>query len=237
MRSLASKILHQSKMDSRHLAPEIFLGKKLGEGAFCEVYKIANIQLKPAGDNSSTSQDGGVSGRSSFRLLSGERQEDEGYFPLLNMFQNKSEIRQYMADHCTLEGGRVRYALKRVKATQTQEQFEECMVDLAIDAQFLACFDHPNIIKMRGVTGKPLSPFFTVILDRLHLTLEDQMKMWAESKKQSSKSRFFSCFSLATNQVVNQNLINLATKAAYQLKTTLCTTNFLPPLCVQPSIE
>ena len=107
---------------------------------------------------------------------------DEADFPTI--FQDKNAIREYMSENCMRDtdnddnnrnnssgGQAARYALKQLKTPDTQKQLERGLIDISLEAKFLACLNHSNIIKMRGVAGKPLSPKFGIVLDRLYMTL------------------------------------------------------------------
>ena len=57
-----------------------------------------------------------------------------------------------------------------------------------VAAKFLACFSHPNIVKMRGTVGVPGSPEFLIIMDCLTMTLREKMLKWKEEKRHHPKS-------------------------------------------------
>ena len=56
--------------------------------------------------------------------------------------------------------------------------------DLALEAEFLAKLDHPNIIKLRGLTHSGAAGFangpcgYFLIIDRLFETLKERIKRW-----------------------------------------------------------
>jgi len=76
---------------------------------------------------------------------------------------------------------------------EDDEKYIENVKDLMRESQILSCIDHPNIIKVHGMssrssemtskqgTNKPKQQFF-LILDRLSYTLEDLLQIWAEKK-------------------------------------------------------
>ena len=80
--------------------------------------------------------------------------------------------------------------LKR-KAMVDLHQFKHGAADLAVEAYFLQSLDHPNIIKLHGITagsvetnvatGKECG--FFILLDRLHDTLEKRIEGWRFQQK------------------------------------------------------
>jgi len=85
--------------------------------------------------------------------------------------------------------------LKR-KVMVNQHNFELGAADLAVEAYFLAKLDHPNIVKLHGVTagsvetnvatGKECG--FFIVIDRLYDTLEQRIEKWKlESEKLTSR--------------------------------------------------
>ena len=67
-------------------------------------------------------------------------------------FTDKSEIRKYMSQHCKRKGDdgvdQARYALKQLKPTDVQKQLETGLLDIMVEAQFLACLNHPNVVRI-----------------------------------------------------------------------------------------
>jgi len=103
--------------------------------------------------------------------------------------------RGFMKDHCFREGS-ARYAVKQLKSSLSMEQFGEAVIDMAMEAKFLAVLSHPNIVKMRGTGGIPCHPKYFLVLDRLYDTLEQKIDHWIEEKKS-----FSGCFGCIGKQV------------------------------------
>lgn len=149
-----------------HLPPEISLGRVLGRGGFCVVSEINNIKLL----RNEKSEKGN-------QLLDDEH-------AIHNIVQDRS----FMEMHC-LRGSKkeCRYAFKRLQASVSEDAqtFVNGIVDLAIEARFLAVIRHPNIIKMRAMAvTDPFSvdrPFF-VVLDRLYDILGPRIAKWKKQK-------------------------------------------------------
>ena len=190
---------------------ELTLGVKLGEGAFCDVKEITAIVLKRHND---------VNGTNTTKKLDASviHPVDEADFPTI--FQDKNAIREYMSENCMRDtdndGQAARYALKQLKATDTQKQLEQGLIDISLEAKFLACLNHSNIIKMRGVAGKPLSPNFGIVLDRLYMTLENKMDRWTEEYNMAKSGGFCGCFQ-SVDARENTRLILAAITVAYDL--------------------
>ncbi len=149
---------------------------------------------------------------------------DEAGFPT-DMFQNKDEIREYMSENFMRKdedglGEHPRYALKQVKMI-SMKQVETGLIDLSLEAKFLSCMNHPNIIKLRAVAGEPLSPNFGLVLDRLYMTLKDQMDVWTEEKRIANGTGLCACLFGSVDTRAISSLIFSATTVAYDLSRAL----------------
>jgi len=138
---------------------ELTLGKMLGRGGFCAVSEVIKVELR------------GVPRPS----RPGRGQQDEHH--IYNVVQD----RQFMAHHYIRRGKDYRYAIKKLKpdVTKDAQTFINGIVDLAIEARFLAVIRHPNIIKMRAVSSStPFSRNYYVVLDRLYDILTRRLTTW-----------------------------------------------------------
>lgn len=113
-----------------------------------------------------------------------------------------------------------RYALKQLKATDDETHIRQGLIDISIEAQFLACLNHPNIIKMRGLAGRPYSPDFGIILDRLYLTLDDKMLFWREEEKAAMSKKFCGCLGSPDKKTWNVLMFQMVT-VAYDLSSAM----------------
>lgn len=116
---------------------EFTLGVMLGEGAFCDVKEITAIALKRKAEEEDSDNVAAVAEKNK------KDDVDEADFPV-NLFQNKAEIREYMSQNCMRPNGNVsgqaaRYALKQLKPTDKPKQLYQGLVDISIEAKFLAC--------------------------------------------------------------------------------------------------
>ena len=113
----------------------------LGEGAFCDVKEITAISLKRKAEGEDSDNVATVTDNNNKM-----DDVDEADFPV-NLFQNKAEIRKYMSQNCmrinddnnTEELSQARYALKQLKPTDKSKQLYQGLVDISIEAKFLAC--------------------------------------------------------------------------------------------------
>lgn len=149
---------------------------------------------------------------------------DEAGFPT-NLFQSKDELRKYMSENFMRRDDddpreHPRYALKQVRMT-TLKQVEQGIIDLSLEAKFLSCMNHPNIIKIRGVAGDPLSPNFGLVLDRLYMTLKEQMDVWTAEKKAANGTGLCACLFGTVDTQAIASLVLSATTVAYDLSCAL----------------
>jgi hypothetical protein len=208
------------------------LDKVLGTGAFCEVIEITSIMLTrtdtecPYEDESELIPKPRVSPDEDKSTDSSEEEKDEGDFPVDGIFTNKIQIRKYMQECCLRPGEddmelHARYALKQLKSTDSVKHIRQGLIDISIEAQFLACLNHPNIIKMRGLAGQPFTPDFGIILDRLYMTLDDKMLFWREERKASLSKHLCGCLGIGFDQATRQGLLFQAITIAYDLSSAM----------------
>lgn len=90
--------------------------------------------------------------------------------------KRRSEI---AANCCSKETGSYRYVVKMLRTDLPEDEHTKGVVDLAVEARFLAKLSHPNIITMRATANSdPLESKFFVVLDKLVSTLEHKMHSW-----------------------------------------------------------
>lgn len=95
--------------------------------------------------------------------------------------------RAFIANHC-MRGGEARYAVKKLHSsydTDPRQHFNG-IVDLAVEARFLAFVRHPNIIRLRAMSlGDPYKPGFFILMDRLYDTLGERISKWSERERKT----------------------------------------------------
>ena len=118
-----------------------------------------------------------------------------------HLFSNyHTEARQFLARHCIRdaksrnEPSTPRYAIKRLRADvmEDDDAYQMGAADLVIEARFLACLEHPNIVKIRGMTHGDCDAFasgiegdYFLILDRLSESLTQRIEKWKKEAKLS----------------------------------------------------
>eukprot|EP00977_Amphora_coffeiformis_P016526 scaffold5139_cov155-Amphora_coffeaeformis.AAC.1 len=152
---------HEQRALPRFVWDELTVGDFLGEGGYGVVYKVSNIKLQPP----------------SSPLSSSSPQDDE-----------LEKAREFMEHHCHRQG-MARYAVKRNKTAaeglSRVHHRARGQIDLAVEAKYLSTVSHPNIIKLRGMAQGPLvDEHFFILLDRLEMTLDVQMKAWGKEHKE-----------------------------------------------------
>ena len=195
-------------------ASEIGTGPQLGVGGFGVVSEVEYIKLMREGDkgdedvvgdaetNNQDGQDNNATAQSD-RESTGDNailaetnlgmyladvnsvrhDDDDHHHHHLSGLTNPDEARAFMAKHA-LRDGNARYAIKRLKPDLSEKDKEAAVMDLAIEAKFLAVISHPNIVKMRGVASTDSLRYdYFIVMDRLRDTLDERIGDWAEQEK------------------------------------------------------
>ena len=72
-----------------------------------------------------------------------------------------------------------RFVLKTLRNDLPDEDHEKGIADLAIEAEFLGIFAHPNIISMKAVSqSDPRRSRYFIVLDYLPTTLDLKINLW-----------------------------------------------------------
>jgi serine/threonine protein kinase len=123
-----------------------------------------------------------------------EKEEENPDFSLRNIDEGDEDYiqavvqdRKFMQKHCLRHGKDCRYAIKSMLdvCKKDPSMFVNTVVDIAIEAKFLAAVRHPNIIKMRATSvGDLCSSNSFLVLDRLYNTLTEQILRWENKTNQ-----------------------------------------------------
>eukprot|EP00543_Licmophora_paradoxa_P018116 CAMPEP_0202477130 /NCGR_PEP_ID=MMETSP1360-20130828/93784_1 /ASSEMBLY_ACC=CAM_ASM_000848 /TAXON_ID=515479 /ORGANISM="Licmophora paradoxa, Strain CCMP2313" /LENGTH=320 /DNA_ID=CAMNT_0049104365 /DNA_START=36 /DNA_END=995 /DNA_ORIENTATION=+ len=160
---------------------ELHLGRVLGRGGFCAVSEITKVTLKESSNTTNNNNNDSAIASESTPASSKNKKSSSDDHHIGSIVQD----RKFMASHCIRNGEDARYALKILKddVVKDAHTFVNGVVDLAIEARFLAVVRHPNIIKMRAVSdGTPYSRDYFVVLDRLYDILTRRITWWAKRK-------------------------------------------------------
>ena len=115
-----------------------------------------------------------------------------------------TEAREFLQRHCIRdaksrnEPSTPRYAIKRLRADvmEDDDMYQMGAADLVVEARFLACLEHPNIVKIRGMTHGDCDAFasgiegdYFLVLDRLSESLTQRIQKWKKEAKLSRGRR------------------------------------------------
>lgn len=112
---------------------------------------------------------------------------------------SKLEKERILMKELSTREGQARYAVKRIREGLEGDQVVAAICDLACEAKFLSSISHPNIIRLRGASGTPGYSDFTIILDRLYLTLEQKIELWKTECASMGEANCFGCTSMDLN--------------------------------------
>lgn len=162
---LPNNLLHE--YNSRDcIAPfqntEIVIGRKLGSGEFSHVFEIRCFQKDEAIE----------------QALDDEQRSVRNYMKKREKYRDTSKA-------C--------YAVKHLRqeliTRYDKLQYAQAASDLAMEAEFLSSLQHPNIIKLRGISFAGPKGFqqgpkgFFLIIDRLDETLDKRLMKWERARK------------------------------------------------------
>jgi hypothetical protein len=212
-----SEVMDRKKEEQvpRFAMNEIRLGKRLGKGGFSNVYEVTGIDIcDHNGSDPPVTYLGAEmeAASTSDRARSGLTPEE-----IKSNMKYQSDARDFIRLHCIrpasgsqrVDGyssvgsvasivdsvyyGDSRYAVKFLRREVMHEprRYRIGAADLVVEAKFLSCLDHPNIVKMRGITADGVRAFATgmegayfVLMDRLYDTLEFRVHdVWKQEAK------------------------------------------------------
>lgn len=166
------------KFDSQ----EITLGRVIGRGGFCVVRAIEKIKTPTSSEYAKKSK-----GLFLFRMMKRSRGKPEGENTLNNLERNSEYSRDYVASRSKRKKGC--YVLKQVALDlkfSDKITYMKGTVDIAMEAKFLSALDHPNIIRLTGVSaqGPYSSEGYFLMLEKLNETLSRKIKTWTNVDRQ-----------------------------------------------------
>ena len=218
-----SEVMDRKKEEQvpRFAMHEIRLGKRLGRGGFSNVYEVTAIDSHD--HNGSDPPVTYLGAEMEAASTSDRAQSAMTYREIESNMKYQSDARDFIRLHCIRPAGgsqgRVdgyssvgsvasivdavyhgdsRYAVKFLRREVMHEprRYRIGAADLVVEAKFLSCLEHPNIVKMRGITADGVRAFATgmegayfVLMDRLYDTLECRIHdVW---KKEAKKYKGF----------------------------------------------
>mmetsp|Transcript_21342 Transcript_21342/g.46350 ORF Transcript_21342/g.46350 Transcript_21342/m.46350 type:complete len:645 (+) Transcript_21342:74-2008(+) len=155
---------------------EIVLGPLLGSGEFSHVHEIKSFQPKFDANSNDCS-----------RELSDRE------------MSTRSHMKKRERYHDTKKAC---YAVKHLRPTlldtYSNLEYAQAACDLALEAEFLKCLVHPNIIKLRGLSAAGAGGFaqgpkgYFLIIDRLNETLDMRIKTWRKVRRRRVRAGLLS---------------------------------------------
>lgn len=197
---------------ARFAMQEIRLGKRLGRGGFSNVYEVTGVDLDKGGDTAylgaemeaASTSDRARSGMSPDEIDSNVRyQSDARDFVHMHCVRTRGDSQADLSKHSerslsqvddSMHNGDARYAVKFLRRDVMHEprRYRIGAADLVVEAKFLSCLEHPNIMKIRAVTADGVRAFATgmegayfILMDRLYDTLE--VRIHHHWKKEAKK--------------------------------------------------
>ena len=169
---------------------DLKIGKLLGEGNFSHVYEIKlRKEHEPLPDDVETVITAELNNPQNFWNADADSfvSMDDEVSDIWDMVSTTSAHDEDDSDDSSQE--EVTYALKHLhpQMTEKQRDFTASAIDLVLEAKILAHLDHPNIVKLFGVTKGSISTVFAghgyfLLLDRLYGTLEDKIQEWISTE-------------------------------------------------------
>ena len=156
---------------------ELTIGRVLGRGGFCVVSEIKAVHLSHGEPNHPTTPSHNRNHNNNHNNNQDNNHDHDDEHQMTNLVQDRA----FMQRHYLRKGKDTRYAIKRLKSDVEDDAhiFINGIVDLAIEAKFLAVIRHPNIIKMRALACKTsISREYFLVLDRLYDILSTRLISW-----------------------------------------------------------
>lgn len=153
---------------------EVVLGEIIGRGGFSFVHEIRDVQLQEIYDTGNEE----AASRASFAAAFDASPDDDdggGGASSSSTMPNDNNNNHKKPNRTS----RQLYVLKTLRPDLPEDEHNKGIIDLAVEAQFLAALSHPHILSLRGhANSDPLESRYFVILDRLVSTLDGKLKVW-----------------------------------------------------------
>ena len=196
---------HFSSREKRNITElrwsDLEIGRLLGEGNFSHVYEVKLIYRDDLPDtgtvatgNETIQVDVWNSNSVDWRNPRVAVKEEQDIWDLVSVADDMGSDSGYSDEEKVMGPREMKlrervYALKHLhpQVTKRQKKFTASAIDLVLEAKLLSCLDHPNIVRLFGVTEGSINKLFSehgyfLLLDRLHETLEDKIEEWAATE-------------------------------------------------------
>ncbi|KAL3914114.1 MAG: hypothetical protein SGARI_000299 [Bacillariaceae sp.] len=163
---------------------ELLLGQVIGNGQFGMVFEVTGFCLRKQQQRRIKHPHGKQQRKKPVvTYAAAEESASESAAATADDFPlslDNDGTRRYMSENVLRDGSSPRFAIKRVRLDLVDERKGSSAIDLAVEAKFLACIDHSNIIKLRGTVSSPGHDSFMIVLDRLYSILNKTIEQWRE---------------------------------------------------------
>lgn len=184
---------------------EITLGRVLGRGGFCVVREIEKIKMLTSNDYAKESKGSFLNRMVKRSRGKPERQNASKYSQNSSISEQEESIdlhggkiaefnvdskysKDFVASRSKRSRKSGRYVLKRVAPDMKFSDkltYMKGIIDMAMEAKFLAVLDHPNIIGLIGVsTQDAYSDGYFLVIEKLDETLSRKIKTWTNIDRQ-----------------------------------------------------
>ncbi|KAL7546653.1 hypothetical protein ACHAWF_009987 [Thalassiosira exigua] len=185
--SLRQNVSHPGRDDVAPLKEdEVVIGKKLGSGEFSNVYEVKSFRMQADIRDA---------------LLSNDDHAKRLHLKKTETFRQTNKPR---------------YAVKHIKQTYLHEKgseaYAQAAVDLTLEAEILANIDHPNIVKLRGLTSSGAAGFesgpcgYFLVIDHLYEILDQRIRRWhGPSTSPAKRGRVSKMIMKGANSITKRN--------------------------------
>ena len=120
---------HEERVVPKFILDEIHLGRELGQGSFCDVFEVSNIQLETLEKETKevVAADSGLVNKGDVGLE-----------------HPHSISREYLSKNCR-QNGIARYAIKKIRTDISQILQTRAMIDMACEIKLFTVLWHPHI--------------------------------------------------------------------------------------------
>mmetsp|Transcript_19672 Transcript_19672/g.38928 ORF Transcript_19672/g.38928 Transcript_19672/m.38928 type:complete len:579 (-) Transcript_19672:279-2015(-) len=150
---------------------EIVLGDIIGKGGFSFVHEINDVKLQEVYDTSAEES----KARAAFAAEFEKPKKSESNSSTNTTSTTSTTSTKAPPQKSTSQ----QFVLKTLRPDLPEDEHNKGIIDLAVEAQFLAALSHPHILSLRGTANSdPLESRYFVILDRLVSTMDYKLKIW-----------------------------------------------------------
>mmetsp|Transcript_12548 Transcript_12548/g.27730 ORF Transcript_12548/g.27730 Transcript_12548/m.27730 type:complete len:220 (+) Transcript_12548:239-898(+) len=164
---------NSEKIIPRYSGSELYLGDVLGHGSFCVVNEVLIINSPLA------------------RNLDEKTEIVKKKIMMPFKFHGRNKFNRIISvPQSRPNSNQPEFAIKRLRTDLEQTEMIQAKLDLSVEMKLLALMDHPNIIKVWGISKREsLHDANFLILDRLYGTLSQEIRSWRETERKIAFNR------------------------------------------------